>query len=261
MIRRARSGFYKTVPIRSMLSNRMGQLVQLEPKIEFKPDVNVQAPLNIELGGLPLSIGLFVGSGLAFVMKPQLPEGLAQSIALVAGAGLAVAGVTNLLMPKAAASASAPVQPSAAPPVTVQPSAPAGGVSATPGYKPSDQGAFDSISGRVSYPADTETVDIWPTASTYPLRVQVYNPSPIPVTFYLEIVADEAPHPFGEELRTTYPIQVTIGGGETRDIDIAMPISSWGPLVDFVDIDLNVYKRRLPNEDAYRIATRFLVVE
>lgn len=234
----------------------MGQLVQLEPRIEFRP--NVQAPLNIELGGLPMSLGLFLGSGLAFVVKPQLPEGWPQNIALFAGAGLAVAGLMNLVLPKAEAAATLTPAPAS---VTSAPSDPYGGSSATPSYTPPNQGAFDSISGRVSYPGDTETVDIWPTSSTYPIRVQVYNPSSDQVTFYLEVIADEAPHPYGEEMRTTYPIQVTIGGGQTRDIDINMPIASWGPLVDFVDIDINVYKRRLPGENAERIATRFLVVE
>lgn len=238
----------------------MGQIVQFEPRVEFNPDVNVSAPLNIELGGLPLSLGLFLGSGLAFFIRSQVPQGAPQTLALLTGAGLAVAGITNLVMPKAVAASLAPA-PGSSVPTTAAPSAPQGGVSAPPGIAASEKYAFDQISGRVSYPAETEAVDIWPTSSSYPIRIQLYNPSSVSATFYVEIVANETPHPFGDETRTTYPLQVTVGPGQTRDIDVNMPISSWGWSVDYVDVDLNVYKRRVPNEDLVRIATRFLVVE
>lgn len=262
MIRGERPGFRKTFPIRPFFSNRMGQLVQLEPKVEFRPDVKVQAPLNIELGGLPLSLGLFIGSGLAFLMKPQLPEGWPQSLALFTGAGLAVGGIMNMLLPKAEAAATTAPPPAPAPIPAVTPSsAPFGGVGGPPSYTPPSANAFDGISGRVEYPGETETVDIWPTASSYPIRLQLYNPSSERITFYVEIVANEMPHPYGEEMRTTYPVQVTLEAGQTYSVDVSMPISAWGPLVDYVDVDINVYKRRLPGEDAQRIATRFLVIE
>lgn len=252
----------KPIPLRHPYSPYMGQagsIVSFDPKVDvaFKPDVKV--PINIELGGLPLSLGLFMGSGLSFLVRPQLPEGLAQTAALVIGAGLAVAGITNLVMPKAQA-ASAPASPSSSVPTTTAPSAPGGAASAPPGVAASEKYAFDGISGRVTYPGETEEVNIWATASSYPIRVQLYNPSSVSATFYLEIVANENPHPFGQEAKTTLPMQVTVGPGQTRDIDINMPITAWGLTTTYTEVDLTVYKRRLPNEDRQQIAMRFFVV-
>lgn len=243
-----------------MSPRRLGQLVALEPKVEFKPDVNVQAPINVELGGLPLSLGLFAGSALSFLVKPQLPGGAAQTIATLIGAALAVGGIMNLMMPKAHATA-APAPAGSGVPTTTPASAPGGAATAIPGVAAAQRSAFDQISGRVSYPGEGEQVDIWPTASSYPIRVQLYNPSGESATFYIEVVATETPHPFGAEATTTLPMQVTVGPGQTRDIDLNMPITSWGWNVDYSDIDLAVFKRRVPNEDKVKIADRFMVVE
>jgi hypothetical protein len=242
--------------------NHLGQIVNLEPRVDFRPDVKVQAPINIELGGLPLSLGLFAGSALSFVVKGQLPAGWPQTVATLLGAGLAVGGIMNLLMPKA--HAAAPAGPTTGPsqtPTTTPTSAPFGGATSPPGMPPADRSAFDQISGRITYPGEGEQIDIWPTSSSYPIRLQLYNPSSAQTTFYVEIVAKEFPHPFGDEVKTTYPLQVTVGAGQTRDIDIAMPITSWGWNVDYSDVDLVVYKRRVPTEDPVRIADRFLVIE
>lgn len=259
MLRNSAPRLLRPIPLRSPYRPYMGQIVSFDPKVDvaFKPDVKV--PINIELGGLPLSLGLFMGSGLSFLVRPQLPVGFAQTVALVLGAGLAVAGITNLVMPKAQAAPAAPAAPGSAP-TTAPVSAPGGGAVAPPGIAAAEKYAFDSISGRVTYPGETEEVNIWATASSYPIRVQLYNPSSVSATFYIEIVGNENPHPFGEETRTTYPMQVTVGPGQTRDIDINMPITAWGLTTTYTEVDLVVYKRRVPNEDRQQIATRFLVV-
>lgn len=56
-------------PSRAALSQ-----LQLTPTVNVNPNVKVDAPINIELGGLPLSLGLFVGGGLTFLMRTALPE-------------------------------------------------------------------------------------------------------------------------------------------------------------------------------------------
>lgn len=253
---------FKPVPLRPQFSRKMGQgIVTFDPKVDFRPDVKV--PINIELGALPLSVGLFLGSGLAFLVRPQLSEGFPKTAALVMGAGLAVAGITNLMLPKAQAASAAPASPQSATPTTTAPSAPqapGGSVSAAPGVAVSDQGVFAGISGQVTYPAEGESVNIWPLAGSYPIRVQVYNPSASPATFYLQIVADESPSPFGTEARTTYPMQVTVGPSQTRDIDISMPITTWAWNVKYVDIALAVYKQRMAGENPVLMAQRYLVV-
>jgi hypothetical protein len=240
---------------------QMGQIVNLEPRVDFRPDVKVQAPINIELGGLPLSLGLFAGSALSFIVKPQLPMGWPQTLATIAGAALAVGGIMNLLMPKAQAAATVTAAPASSVPTTAPPSAPGGGATAPPGVAVAEVSAFNQIVGTITYPGEGETLDIWPTASSYPIRVQLYNPSSSSATFYIEIVGKEFPHPFGAEATTTYPMQVTVGPGQTRDIDVNMPTSTWAWNVDYVDIDLTLYKRRVTNEDRIKIADRFLVIE
>lgn len=238
----------------------MGQMVAFDPKVDFRPDIKVQTPINVELGALPLSVGLFLGSGLSFLLRPQLQEGFPKTAALVIGAGLAVAGITNLVLPKAQASApGAPAAPSSAP-TTTAPTAPGGGATAPPGVAVSEQGIFDGVSGQVTYPGEGESVNIWPMASSYPIRVQLYNPSAAPATFYLQIVANESPLPFGNEARTTFPMQVTVGPAQTRDIDINMPISTWAWNVKYVDVALTVYKQRMASENPVLLAQRYLVV-
>lgn len=251
--------------LRPKLGRRIGQIVTFDPKVDFRPDVKVQAPINVELGGLPLSLGLFLGSGLAFLLRPQLPEGFGKTTALVLGAGLAVAGITNLILPKAAAAPAAPAPapaPGSTPTTTVPtaPAAPGSSVSAPAGVALSDQSVFDSISGQVTYPGEGESVNIWAFASSYPIRVQLYNPSAAPATFYLQIVANESPLPFGNDARTTFPMQVTVGPGQTRDIDINMPISTWAWNVKYVDVALSVYKQRMAGENPVLMAQRYLIV-
>lgn len=253
--------FLPPLSLRPKVSRKMGQVVAFDPKVDFKPDVKVQVPINVELGGLPLSVGLFLGSGLAFLLRPQLPEGFPKTTALVLGAGLAVAGITNLVLPKASASpaGSTPTGPSATP-TTTAPTAPGGGVSAPAGVAVSDKAIFDGVSGQVTYPGEGESVNIWAWASSYPIRVQLYNPATAPVTFYLQVVANESPLPFGDDARTTFPMQVTVGPGQTRDIDINMPLSSWAWNVKYVDVALSVYKQRMAGENPVLLAQRYMVV-
>jgi hypothetical protein len=251
---------FKPVPLRPQLGRKMGQgLVSFDPKVDFRPDVKV--PINVELGALPLSVGMFLGAGLAFLIRPQLSEGFPKTAALVVGAGLAVAGITNLMLPKAQAAPAVAV-PGSTPTTTAPtaPSAPGGGVSAPPGVTVSDESLFAGVSGQVTYPGEGESVNIWPLSSSYPIRVQLYNPAAAPVTFYLQIVANESPLPFGKEARTTFPMQVTVGPAQTRDIDINMPITTWAWDVKYVDIALSVYKQRMAGENPVLMAQRYLVV-
>src|SRR3990170_5300633 len=65
-------------------------------QIEFNP--HVEAPITIELGSLPLSLGLFAGSGISFLIGAQVPS--ISGVTTVAGITLAGFGVVNLLLPK-----------------------------------------------------------------------------------------------------------------------------------------------------------------
>lgn len=231
-------------------ARRMGQLV------EVKPEVKVEAPIKIELGGLPLSIGLFAGSAVAFLIRSGVPKGWPQTVATAAGALLALGGVGNLLFPKAAtptASTAPPLPPPAAPPGIT--------ASAPQGYAPSREVAFGNVVGRITSPADFSTVDIGPFASGYPVRLQLQNRAEVPVSFELELTAEETPHPVGGETVSSLPIQMSLSANQIRDLDVVMPIGSWGALVDYVDIVLVARKRRGPGEVAVLLDQHSFVIE
>jgi hypothetical protein len=234
------------------------------PWVSVNPQVNIEkpsitAPINIELGSLPLSIGFFAASGLAFLLRTALPDGWPQSIALIGGGGLAVAGVVNLVLPKAQAAAAAPAAPGA-PQAPGIPAAPALGSSPwCP--TPAEEDAFQRVIGRIVSPANFSTLNISPVASSYPVRVQVQNKSSGPVTFEMELVGEEDPHPFGAEVVSSLPVQVSLGPNQIRDIDVSMPLSSWGALVDYADVRLTANKRRSPGEAAVMLDYKSFVLE
>lgn len=230
--------------------------------VEIKPQVKVEAPVEIGLGSLPLSVGLFAGSGLVVLIRPALPKGWPQGAALVVGSGLAVAGIINLILPKAeAAGAYAPSKPGAPAPSGPPPSAPGrAAAEEAPAFTPSAITAFANVIGRIVSPGDFQTVDIGPFAKSYPVRVQLHNPSSSPVTFTLELSAEESPN-IGAETVSVLPVQVSLGPGQVRDIDVAMPISSWDALVDYVDVVLTAKKRRVPEEAPELLHSRSFVIE
>lgn len=236
----ARVQVLQTVPLWRPAPMRLGQ-----PFVEVKPQVNVpiSAPISIELGGLPLSIGLFAGSGAVFLIRTALPKGWPQGAALAAGSLLAVGGVINLLMPKAAAAVPAvPAGPT--PPPQGSPGAP---VAQVP-YSASETLAFGNIVGSIVSPLQGTTVNIGAFSSSYPVRAQFYNPTDGPVAFEAEIIAEETPVPFGDPKRSALPIQVSLGPREAKNYDIQMPIAAWGTFVDHTLVLMTLYKRRVTGE-------------
>jgi len=239
-----------------MYHPRMAQTpyVQVSPQVTIeKPTIST--PINIELGGLPLSLGLFAGSGIVFLLRTALPKGWPQTAALVGGAALAVGGLVNLILPKKAAAPAPAAAPSYGPPPV--PSA-AGGATGgpAPSYTPPIESAFDGVTGRISSPTDFSTVDIQPWATNYPVRVQLQNPARVPVSFELELTGEEDPQPVGKSATSVLPVQVTLNPGEVRDVDLNMPIATWGALQSYVDIMLTARKRRAPGEAAQLVDQR-----
>lgn len=235
------------------------------PLVDLRPNINVESPkiapvLNIELGGLPISLGLFAGSALAFYVKSQVKSDWQKTAALVAGAFLAIGGILNLVLPKLSAAAQAPAPPAGTAP-SAAPVAPGGAASAAGSYTAPAPDAFGSITGRIVQPADFSTVDLWPWSSTYPVRIQLMNGSQAPATFELELTAEEDPAPIGAKAFSTLPVQVSLNPGEVKDIDVNMPIASWTSTADYVDVLITAKKRRAPGEAAQLIDMRSFVVE
>ena len=106
------------------------------------------------------------------------------------------------------------------------------------------QSAFDSISGRILNPKDFDTVNLWSWQGSYPVKVQLNNGSSEPVDFTLEMTGEESPQPIGKEAVASYTQQITLGPGETKNVDVSMPTVTWGFSTSFVDTVLTLRKRR-----------------
>lgn len=245
------------------------RLAQGSPWIEVRPEIKIESPkiapvINLELGGLPLSLGLFAGSGLVFLLRPQLPEGWPKTVALVAGAGLAVAGITNLVLPKAKAAEAKPSTPQGLPGGAPLPAPAAPGEAGPAGpqsYSASNAMAFGNVTGRIVSPADFSTVNIGWFKKSYPVRVQFLNSAQVPVTFELELTAEEDPSPIGEHASIVHPVQVSLAPGQVKDVDVSMPIADWGKLVLYSNVILTARKRRVPGEEAQLIDMRSFVLK
>jgi hypothetical protein len=226
----------------------IGQLVSVQPQVQ------VSAPIRVDLGALPLSLGLFAGGAVMFVVRGQVPEGWPQTLATVAGVGLAIGGVVNLFTKKVEAQAQTPA--------SAPPSAPGGPGQVTSEVVQVPRGSsFEAISGRITSPVDFTTVDLWPWQKSYPVRLQLTNGSVEPVSFTLELTASEDPQPFGSSQESAAVVQVGLAPGETRNVDINMPITSWEAAVDYVDIVLVAKKRRSAGESPELIDQRSFVIE
>ncbi len=236
--------------------------VEVKPNVNINPNVAVSAPINLELGGLPLSIGLFAGAGLAFIVRGGVPEGWPKTVAMFTGVGLAVGGIVNLIVSKKAAAPgpAAPAPGAPPPPPSAAPVAPGGGASAI-SYTPATEDVFANITGRISQPEDFSTVSVHHWSNSYPVRVQLYNPSAnSPASFELELSSDESPSPVGSEGSASQTVHVDLNPGETKDVDVNMPLATWGWLVVYIDVGLTAKKRRAPGEDAQLLDQRSFVV-
>lgn len=237
---------------------QVGQaLVNVNPNVNLTAPIN--APINIDLGNLPLSLGLFAGSGVAFVIRGQLPKGAWQTIALLGGVGLAGVGVWNLFSKKATAAAPAPTTPPgpAGPVATVD--SRGNPVTSQVVNVPSPR-AFDQVTGKILTPADFSTVDLWSWQGSYPVKIQLQNGSTDPVDFTLELTGDESPAPFGDETNSAYAQQVSIGPGETKNVDISMPTVTWGFSKTYVDVVLTAKKRRTAGDQPVMLDYKGFVI-
>lgn len=236
----------------------MGQF-DIKPVVNVNPNVQVSSPINVDLGGLPLSLGLFLGSGLSFMVRGGLPKGWAQSGATIAGAGLGVLGILNLFTAKAAANEAAAQKPAppAPPPQLVQPTSPQGKPLASE-YQPSSEQLLGAVSARIVSPNENDTVDIAPWSGTYPVRVELQNPTQSPIPFVLELVAQES-GVYGPAEQSSHTSQVTVNPG-AMSVDIAMPIVS-GHVLDTVSVTLVAYKRRSAQDPAQMMDMKSFLVK
>jgi hypothetical protein len=243
-VQRMRGGF-QPIPYQQIYRKpELGQAIQINP--------NIQAPINIGLGSLPLSVGLFAGSGMALLIGSQVPS--IRTLTTIASLGLAGLGVFNLLMPKGAAAAAPP---------TTAPVAP--GQSSGP-IAPTAEDAFKAVEGRILSPAYGDTINVSAFGSAnIPMRVRLINKSPeVDASFDLGVGTIEEPS-VGATVTNSQTMRVLIPHGETRDVDITIGVSSWGMLersgLGNIRVDVTVTKRRIDGGDKENLAGVMFMVE
>lgn len=231
------------VPVRLAQKWRpsLAQLIEVRPEVRIeKPTIAPQ--VTVELGGLPLSIGFFIGSGLTFLLRTALPKGWPQTVALVAGGGMAAAGVVNLLLPKAKAAPGAAPPGAPLPQPTIAPVKP--GETSAP-LPVTTEGAFESAGIRFVSPARGTVVEAGFGAVSVPARLRLSNGAAEQAGFDLVLDINEQPEPFGEAKATKQISRILMAPGESRDVDLEIPVSTWAWNVDKVRVMVFAGKRRL----------------
>lgn len=242
--------------------------VTVNPNVNVNPNIDVKAPISIELGALPLSLGLFAGAGVAFLLRSGLPEGWPQTAAMVAGTALAVGGVGNLLLkksPPAQAPVPGPVStnPQVTSPVVPAPPSASGQSVVTSDYAPPSDDVVTQITGHISYPSEGDTISLYPWQSSYTVRVELSNPTPNPVTMEVVCEAMEDPSSDASKEKTySNSVQVTVPpGGKVMTVDVPMSSQAWGFFVPYVDVVVNAKKRAWGGAPAYMIDARSFVIK
>lgn len=241
------------------LPTRMGQRLPYRParrqmlsQIEVRPEIN--APITIGLGSLPIVIGSFTGAVVVYLLGDQAPA--LKPFTTVVSIGLAGFGIFNLF----SSDVSAAVPGGEELPGSASPAG-GGDSSVSPAIAPTSEEAFPLISGRVMSPTEFQTIEQSPFLNAIPVRVRLTNPSSAPVTFDMELEVHEIPSPFGAEATSAESTRVSLGAGETRDVDISITLTTWGFMVDLVDVYLTVRKRRVSGGSTEVLAATHFIVD
>lgn len=241
-VQRMRGGFQPIPYQHNFEPHRRPEMGQ----IQINP--NIQAPINIGLGSLPLSLGLFAGSGMALLIGSQTPS--LRTLTTITSIALAGLGALNLIVPKEV--------PPPAPPTTqmVTPGQSSGPIA------PTAEEGFRGVDGRILSPSYGDTIDVSPLGTpSIPMRLRLTNKAAADANFDLVIMSDEQPEPFGARVQNSQTMRVFLPKGETRDVDVSIGISSWEALTDYVEVDVTVAKRRIEGGGKENVAGVMFVVE
>ena len=224
-------------------------------QIEVRPEINAPVDIGIDLGTLPILIGSLGGAVVIYLLGRQIPG--IRPLPTLAALGLAGFGIMHLFTtPAEAATPPEEVPGSAAPP-------PGGDASFSPPIAETSEEAFPLIEGRVVNPTEWQKVDVGMFAGSVPVQIRLTNPSSESITFDLMMEINEIPTPalFVSEEWNTQSTRVSLGAGETRDLDISIPLATWGYSVNQVDVYLTLRKRRISGGDAQLLQSRHFVVD
>jgi hypothetical protein len=234
---------YRPAPRKPMLA----QLVQVSPQVD--------APINIGFGSLPIVLGSFGGAVASVILGAYVPS--IQGVTTIVAVGLGGFGVYNLLVNRGLIDT---IPGGGEAPGAV--SNPVGGAGASAPIASSPASAIDGVAGRVISPTEFQTVDNSPFNSTVPVRVRLSNPSGQGVTFDLVFIVNEIPFPFESGEKTnTMSTRVSLGAGETRDVDVPINLVTWGWTANQVDVYLTVQKRTIAGGSTSLLDVRHFVVD
>lgn len=230
-----------------------------QPLVEVKPQVSVpiSAPININLGGLPITVALLAGSGITFLVRSGVPKGWPQNVATIVGAGLALGGVVNMFIPRGQGGGGGAAPAPAGPPPP-PPSGAASPETAPPAFTPPSPQAFSTAQAEVVSPKpDTDVAHVgwFLTGDRIPVDMRLYNPSGEAVTFNLEFEWDEFPSALGYNLaqeHSSATFQLSLGPGEEQNKRFELPIKS-GSKWTSIAVAMALYKKRSPAENRFLV--------
>lgn len=217
-------------------------------QIEINPEIN--APINVGLGSLPMTLGAASAGALAFLGAYTLPN-FRGPLSFLGISSLAFA-VYNLFRKDSGITSEAPG--------TISPTGGSGGAISPP-IAETDEDAFALLEGRIVSPGEWQKVDLGWFGSDVPVRTRLTNPSSKDITFDLIFDVEEIPTPFGDVEKFSVPTRVTIGAGETRDVDSIISSIAWGSTTTEVDVYVTLQKRRIAGGAPALLAYRHFVID
>lgn len=217
------------------------------------PDVKV----DVDLGALPLSLGLFAAGGASFVLGGFMPSEL-QPVTTIAGIGLGIAGIVNLFK-KSQERPGEEGQPGTA----HQPG---------PEFSPSSASDFDRLSGEIASPKEHDEVQASGVFlnPSYTVRAVFRNDSSNEIEFLAELRIREQLYnivgfawpPYntpGESRSYTQSQFIRISAGKDRVWDFVLRPAQ-GLRAAYLEVDVELVKKRETGDSGVVLGRRFFVV-
>lgn len=218
-------------------------------QIEVNPEIN--APINIGLGSLPMVIGSASAGALSLLAAYVLPD-LRNPLAVL-GLGFLGFSVYNIFSKDGSGI-------TAEAPGTISPTGGEGGAISPP-IAETNEDAFPLLEGRIVSPGEWQKVNLGFFGSKVDIRTRLTNPSSSDVTFDLIYDVEEIPSPFGDVEKYAVPTRVTLGAGETRDVDSVISLVTWGTTTNEVDVYITLQKRRISGGAPALLSYRHFVID
>lgn len=225
----------------------MGQLVSVNP--------NLQVQVNTGIEQYLFPVGLMAAGGASFLAGTALPPE-AKSWTTLIGLALLGSGVGVLIYRGLNPASKGGSAPAPAPSGAI-PASGGGAVAAPPpAFAAPPPDAFAALQISVLSPVSGQSVQavggfLGLGTKSIPMQVQLYNPSPVDVTFTLNFTWDEMPSLAGYNRGSFHgskAFQVTLKAGQVQNQEFDLPIQAdvtWS----LMNVDTQIYSQRTPAEN------------